>query len=99
MSVLLKGGTIVSSTGRYVADVYTEGDKIKSIGAELDNPAEINPDSELDASDIRLKRRSEWACGTIGSCRPWSIRVGVSESLPSDTCFSVFSASLSCSSC
>jgi len=31
MSVLIKGGTIVTSTGRYVADVYTEDDKIKSI--------------------------------------------------------------------
>jgi len=40
MSVLFKGGTIVSTTGRYVADVYTEGDKIKTIGADLDYPAD-----------------------------------------------------------
>ncbi len=40
MSVLFKGGTIVSTTGRYVADVYTEGDKIKTIGTDLDVPAD-----------------------------------------------------------
>jgi len=46
MSVLVKGGTIVTSTGRYVADVYAEGDKIKSIGKDLDQPA----DEVVDAS-------------------------------------------------
>ena len=40
MSVLFKGGTIVSTTGRYVADVYAEGDKIKTIGTDLDVPAD-----------------------------------------------------------
>lgn len=40
MSVMIKGGTIVTSTGRYVADVFVEGDKIKSIGVDLDNPAD-----------------------------------------------------------
>ncbi|MDM8540869.1 dihydropyrimidinase [Desulfococcaceae bacterium HSG9] len=40
MSVLFKGGTIVSTTSRYVADVYAEGDKIKTIGADLDYPAD-----------------------------------------------------------
>jgi dihydropyrimidinase len=40
MSVLFKGGTIVNATGRYVADVFADGDKIKAIGMELDNPAD-----------------------------------------------------------
>ena len=40
MSVLLKGGTIVNATGRYVADVFADGDKIKTIGTDLDNPAD-----------------------------------------------------------
>lgn len=40
MSVLIKGGLIVTSTGRYRADVYTEGDKIKTIGQDLDMPAD-----------------------------------------------------------
>jgi dihydropyrimidinase len=46
MSVLIKRGTIVTSAGRYVADVYVEGDKIKSIGIDMDNPA----DEVIDAS-------------------------------------------------
>ena len=46
MSVLIKGGLIVTSTGRYVADVYADGDKIKTIGIDLDNPA----DEVVDAS-------------------------------------------------
>jgi len=40
MSVLFKGGTIVNATGRYVADVFADGDKIKVIGTDLDNPAD-----------------------------------------------------------
>jgi len=40
MSVLIKGGTIVNTTGRYIADLYADGDKIKTIGAELDYPAD-----------------------------------------------------------
>ena len=40
MSVLFKGGTVVNATGRYVADVYADGDKIKAIGTDLDNPAD-----------------------------------------------------------
>ena len=40
MSVLFKGGTIVNATGRYVADVFADGDKIKTIGTDLDNPAD-----------------------------------------------------------
>jgi len=39
MSVLFKGGTIVNATGRYVADVFADGDKIKAIGTNLDKPA------------------------------------------------------------
>jgi dihydropyrimidinase len=40
MSVLFKGGTIVNATGRYVADVFADGDKIKAVGTDLDNPAD-----------------------------------------------------------
>ena len=46
MSVLIKGGTIVTSTGRYVADVYAEDDKIKSIGKNLD----VEADESIDAA-------------------------------------------------
>jgi dihydropyrimidinase len=40
MSVLLKSGTVVTTTGRYVADVYAEDGKIKSIGNNLDKKAD-----------------------------------------------------------
>jgi dihydropyrimidinase len=40
MSVLFKGGTVVNSTGRYVADVFADGDQITAIGANLDHPAD-----------------------------------------------------------
>jgi dihydropyrimidinase len=40
MSVLFKGGTVVNAAGRYVADVFAEGDTIKAIGTDLDNPAD-----------------------------------------------------------
>ena len=40
MSVLFKGGTVVNATGRYPADVFAEGDTIKAIGTDLDNPAD-----------------------------------------------------------
>ncbi len=35
MSVLIKGGLVVTTEGRYTADVYLEGDKIRAIGQEL----------------------------------------------------------------
>jgi dihydropyrimidinase len=50
MSVLFKGGTIVNATGRYVADVFADGDKIKTIGTELDNPA----DEVVDAKGLYI---------------------------------------------
>ncbi len=46
MSVLIKGGLIVTSTGSYKADVYAEGEKIKQIGIGLDFKA----DEEVDAA-------------------------------------------------
>ena len=50
MSVLFKGGTIVNATGRYVADVFANGDKIKAIGTDLDNPA----DEVVDAKGLYI---------------------------------------------
>jgi dihydropyrimidinase len=50
MSVLFKGGTIVNATGRYVADVFADGDKIKAIGTNLDKPA----DEVVDAKGLYI---------------------------------------------
>jgi len=36
MSLLIKGGTIVTAADTYVADVYVEGEKVKMIGTNLD---------------------------------------------------------------
>ena len=36
MSILIKNGLVVTSTGSYPADVYVEGEKIKTIGSALD---------------------------------------------------------------
>ena len=35
MSVLIKGGLVVTTEGRYTADVYLEGEKIRAIGRDL----------------------------------------------------------------
>jgi dihydropyrimidinase len=40
MSLLIKGGTIVTATDLYVGDVYVEGDTINTIGVALDIPAD-----------------------------------------------------------
>lgn len=81
MSVLVKGGTIVSSTGRYVADVYAEGDKIKSIGVDLDNPADevvdasgkyvlpgaIDPHTHISMPFMGTSAQDDYKTGTIAA--------------------------------
>jgi len=46
MSVLFKGGTIVTASGRYKGDVYVEKEKITSIGTGLD----VKADEVVDAA-------------------------------------------------
>ncbi len=81
MSVLVKGGTIVTSTGRYVADVYAEGDKIKSIGVDLDNPADevvdasgkyvlpgaIDPHTHISMPFMGTSAQDDYTTGTIAA--------------------------------
>ncbi len=81
MSVLVKGGTIVTSTGRYVADVYAEGDKIKSIGKDLDNPADevvdasgkyvlpgaIDPHTHISMPFMGTSAQDDYKTGTISA--------------------------------
>jgi len=45
MSVLIKGGLIVTSTGCYTADVFADGDKIAAIGTDLARPADETVDA------------------------------------------------------
>lgn len=45
MSVLIKGGQVVTASNRYQADVYVEGERIKAIGTNLDYQAEETVDA------------------------------------------------------
>src|SRR3989441_10251217 len=47
MSVLIKGGRIVTAADDYVGDVFADGERISLIGAPLDVPA----DRVIDATD------------------------------------------------
>jgi dihydropyrimidinase len=46
MSVLIKGGRVVTATDDYVADIYVEDDTVSLIGESLD----VQPDKLIDAS-------------------------------------------------
>ena len=81
MSVLFKGGTIVNATGRYVADVFADGDKIKAIGIDLDNPADevvdakglyvlpgaIDPHTHLCMPFMGTHAQDDYETGTIAA--------------------------------
>ncbi len=81
MSVLIKGGTIVTSTGRYVADVYADGDKIKTIGKDLDYPADeivdasgkyvlpgaIDPHTHISMPFMGTSAQDDYETGTIAA--------------------------------
>ena len=81
MSVLIKGGLIVTSTGRYVADVYADGDKIKAIGTDLDQPADevvdaagmyvlpgaIDPHTHISMPFMGTHAQDDYETGTIAA--------------------------------
>jgi dihydropyrimidinase len=81
MSVLLKNGLIVTSAGRYVADVFIEGDKIKSIGtglaAKADEtvdatgkyilPGAIDPHTHLDMPFMGTTSADDWKTGSVAA--------------------------------
>lgn len=81
MSVLFKGGTIVNVSGRYTADVLTQGDKIKAIGTDLDNPADevvdakgmyilpgaIDPHTHLSMPFMGTYAQDDYETGTIAA--------------------------------
>ena len=81
MSLLIKGGLIVTATGRYTADVYVEGDKIKAIGTGLDYPADeivdaagkyvmpgaIDPHTHLSMPFMGTHAQDDYETGTIAA--------------------------------
>ncbi len=81
MSVLLKGGTIVSTTGRTKADVYVDGGRIKAIGSGLDKkadevldcrgkyllPGAIDPHTHLSMPFMGTFAQDDYQTGTIAA--------------------------------
>ncbi|MCX7031295.1 MAG: dihydropyrimidinase [Spirochaetes bacterium] len=81
MSVLLKNGLVVTTTGSYVADVYVEGDRIKSIGTGLavkaDEtvdakgkyilPGAIDPHTHIDMPFMGTTSADDWKTGSIAA--------------------------------
>ena len=81
MSVLIKNGLIVTSTGRYKADLYAEGDKIKAIGTDLDQPADevvdaqglyvlpgaIDPHTHISMPFMGTSAQDDYQTGTIAA--------------------------------
>ena len=81
MSVLFKGGTIVNATGRYLADVFADGDKIKAIGTNLDNgaddvvdakgkyilPGAIDPHTHISMPFMGTHAQDDYETGTIAA--------------------------------
>ena len=47
MSLLIKNGRIITATDDYVADIFIEGETVKTIGKNLS----VSADQEIDASD------------------------------------------------
>ncbi|MGD8647503.1 MAG: amidohydrolase family protein, partial [Desulfobacterales bacterium] len=81
MSVLFKDGTIVNATGRYLADVFADGDKIKAIGTNLDNaadevvdakgkyilPGTIDPHTHISMPFMGTHAQDDYETGTIAA--------------------------------
>ena len=81
MSLLIKGGQVVTSTGRYVSDVYVEGDTIKTIGRNLDVqadevvdatgkyvlPGAIDPHTHLAMPFMGTHAQDDYETGTIAA--------------------------------
>ncbi len=81
MSVLLKNGLVVTSTGSFTADVYVVGDKIASIGAKLAAradetvdasgkyilPGAIDPHTHIDMPFMGTTSSDDWKTGSIAA--------------------------------
>jgi dihydropyrimidinase len=81
MSVLLKNGLVVTTTGSYVADVYVEGDRIKTIGTGLavkaDEtvdakgkyilPGAIDPHTHIAMPFMGTTSADDWKTGSIAA--------------------------------
>lgn len=81
MSVLLKNGLVVTSTGSYTADLFMEGDRIKVIGSGLSPkadetvdatgkyilPGAIDPHTHIDMPFMGTTSADDWKTGSIAA--------------------------------
>jgi len=81
MSVLLKNGLVVTSSGSCVADVFVEGDSIRSIGVGLSAkadetvdvsgkyilPGAIDPHTHIDMPFMGTTSADDWKTGSIAA--------------------------------
>ncbi len=81
MSVLLKNGLVVTSTGSSIADVYTDGDTIKAVGSGLGMkadetvdasgkyilPGAIDPHTHIDMPFMGTTSSDDWKTGSIAA--------------------------------
>ncbi len=81
MSVLLKNGLVVTSTGSSVADVYIEGDIIKAVGSGLGMkadetvdasgkyilPGAIDPHTHIDMPFMGTTSSDDWKTGSVAA--------------------------------
>ena len=81
MSMLIKNGLIVTSTGSYTADVLIKDGKIKAIGTDLDSgsqtiidakgkyvlPGAIDPHTHLSMPFMGTSAQDDYATGTIAA--------------------------------
>ena len=83
MSVLIKNGLVVTSSGSYKADVYVDGEKIKAIGSGLEQsvkadevveakgkyvlPGAIDPHTHLAMPFMGTTSKDDFETGTIAA--------------------------------
>lgn len=81
MSVLIKNGLVVTATGSYKADVFADGDKIKTIGLGLDVkadevvdakgkyvlPGAIDPHTHIDMPFMGTTSSDDWKTGSMAA--------------------------------
>ena len=53
MSILIKNGNIVTATDNYVADIFIEGETIKTIGKNVS----VKADKTIDATGTAIYRQ------------------------------------------
>ncbi len=81
MSILLKNGLVVTSTGSYIADVFVDGEKIKSIGTGMPVkadetvdatgkyilPGAIDPHTHIEMPFMGTTSSDDWKTGSVAA--------------------------------